>query len=129
MHTVKVFCWFVVRLVLPKGSPLGYDRVVHLLYDFSLSYQLQVYAAVVVLTMQALCELLLWLLDMPYLRLRTWVLLNHRVSEGCVTKMYGSAPAPTGRGGDAADSPPMAMATPQMKPQPSASSASTQVAP
>jgi len=93
MHTVKVFWWFVARLVLPKGSPLGYDRVVHLLYDFGLGYQLQVYAAIVVLAMQALCELLLWLLDLPYLRLRTWALLNRRVSEGCVARMYGSAPA------------------------------------
>jgi len=116
MHTVKVFWWFVARLVLPKGSPLGYDRVVHLLYDFGLSHQLQVYAAVVVLAMQALCELLLWLLDMKYLRLRTWALLNRRVSEGCVAQMYGSAPTPAGGGGDAAEAPLTARATPQMKP-------------
>jgi len=116
VHTVKVFWWFVARLVLPKGSPLGYDRVVHLLYDFGLSHQLQVYAAVVVLAMQALCELMLWLLDMKYLRLRTWALLNRRVSEGCVAQMYGSAPAPSGGGGDAAEAPPTARATPQVKP-------------
>ncbi|CAK0855909.1 unnamed protein product [Prorocentrum cordatum] len=92
MHTVKVFCWFVARLVLPRGSPLGFDRIVHLLYDFSLSYQLQVYAAVAVLAMQALCELLLWLLDLPCLRLRTWALLNRRVADGCVAGLYGGAP-------------------------------------
>jgi hypothetical protein len=106
MHTIKVFWWFVARMVLPKGSPLGYDRVVHLLFDFGFSYQLQVYAAVVVLSMQALCELLLWLLDMRYLRLRTWALLNRRVSEGCVAKIYGSA---GGTGGDAAEGPATAM--------------------
>jgi hypothetical protein len=147
MHTIKVFWWFVARMVLPKGSPLGYDRVVHLLFDFGFSYQLQVYAAVVVLSMQALCELLLWLLDMRYLRLRTWALLNRRVSEGCVAKIYGSA---GGTGGDAAEGPATAMrqmavktlrslmlmaagsggdAAEAPKPRPSASSASTQAAP
>ncbi|CAK0845333.1 unnamed protein product [Prorocentrum cordatum] len=109
MHTVKVFWWFVARLVLPKGSPLGYDRVVHLLYDFGLGYQLQVYAAVVVLAVQALCELLLCLLDLPYLRLRTWALLNRRVSEGCVARMYGSAPTPAGGAGDTAEAAPIAI--------------------
>jgi len=109
MHTVKVFCWFVARLVLPRGSPLGFDRIVHLLYDFSLSYQLQVYAAVAVLAMQALCELLLWLLDLPCLRLRTWALLNRRVSEGCVARMYGSAPTPAGGAGDTAEAAPIAI--------------------
>jgi hypothetical protein len=116
MHTVKILGWFVARLVLPKGSPLGYDRVVHLLYDFSLSYQLQVYAALVVLAMQAHCELQLWLLYLPYLRLRTWALLNRRVSEGCVIKMYGSAPASVGSDGDVAEAPPTSITTSRAKP-------------
>jgi len=95
MHTAKVFCWNLARLVLPKGAPLNYDRVVHLLFDFGLGYQLQVYAGVAVLVLQAICEMLLWVLDHPLLRLRlrTRVLLNKNVSHGCVTRMYGEATA------------------------------------
>jgi hypothetical protein len=91
MKTVKVLAWNLARL-LPKGSPLGYDRVVHLVFDFGLGYQLQVFAGVVVLGMQAACELVLQLLDLPFLRLRTGTLLNKRVFRGCVAVMYGEAP-------------------------------------
>jgi hypothetical protein len=92
VHTIKVLLWNLARLVLPKGSPLGYDRVVHLLFEFGVGYQLQVYTGVVVLVMQAASELLLWLLDMPCIRLRTWALLNRRVAHGCVARIFGDGP-------------------------------------
>jgi hypothetical protein len=91
VETVKLLVWNISLLVLPRGSPLGYDRVVQITFEYGMAYQLQVYAAFAVLVGQAVTEGLLWVLDLPRLRLRTRALLNKDVRHNCVSKIFGQS--------------------------------------
>lgn len=37
--TAKFFIWSFFRLVLPRGSPLGYEQVVRFTFDFLCIYE------------------------------------------------------------------------------------------
>lgn len=88
--TAKFLIWSFFRLVLPRGSPLGYEQVVRFTFDFLCIYEWHFFGALVVLVLQAIFASLLWLLDRPPLRLRTGLLLNKRVSRGCVRRIFGA---------------------------------------
>lgn len=89
LTTVKLLVWSFFALLLPRGSPLGYEQVVRFTFDFLCIYELQFFGALVVLILQTVFAGLLWLLDRPPLRLRTGLILNRRVSIGCVRTIFG----------------------------------------
>ncbi|CAJ1442771.1 unnamed protein product [Effrenium voratum] len=90
LNASKFVIWGVARLVLPRGSPLGYEQVVRFTFDFLCIYEWHFFGALVVMVMQVVFASFLWLLDRPPLKLRTGLLLNRRVSTGCVRKIFGA---------------------------------------
>jgi len=91
LHTTKLCIWKLFSILLPRGSPLRYEQIVRFTFDCLGIYELQFFGALVILFVQVTFAGLLWLLDRPPLRLRTWLLLNRRVSFGCVARIYGSS--------------------------------------
>ena len=45
LTTVKLLVWSFFALVLPRGSPLGYEQVVRFTFDFLCIYELQFFGA------------------------------------------------------------------------------------
>ena len=45
LTTVKLLVWSFFALLLPRGSPLGYEQVVRFTFDFLCIYELQFFGA------------------------------------------------------------------------------------